>query len=90
VQKYPDYKNNFETNRILGKIRLRQGNFEEALKIFLNADILSGSSNPEVKNLIGLIYFFNKSYIKASNYLGDAVNYDTSNINYKFQLVILY
>jgi tetratricopeptide (TPR) repeat protein len=69
-----------------GNILIKKKLYDEALKTFLAANKIS-EVNPGVKYAIGMLYYNKKYYLRASNYLGDAVNYNTENMKYKLHLV---
>jgi tetratricopeptide (TPR) repeat protein len=78
---------NVDSLIILGKIALKMKKIDDALNYFLQADALSAGKNSQIKNTLGLIYFKKKNYLKAINFYGDAIIYETTNKQYKLNLV---
>lgn len=72
---------------IKGNILIKNKKYEDALKTYLAANKLS-ENNSGVLYAIGMLYYKKKYYLKASNYLGDAANYNTENMKYKLHLVL--
>jgi tetratricopeptide (TPR) repeat protein len=87
LKKMSEIRFNLEALILLAKLQQKMNNSDEALMTFIEADNLAQGTKPEVKHSIGILYFQRKNYLKASNFLGEAVNYDTANLDYKFHLV---
>jgi tetratricopeptide (TPR) repeat protein len=87
MQNYYGYETNLEAMNLLGNLQNKLDLKDDAIHTFMLADDFCESNNASVKYSIGLLYFQNGNYLKASNYFGDAVNYNTENIHYKFCLV---
>lgn len=88
LKKISDIKSNMDALTLMARLHQKMNNSDEALLTFIQADKLAKDTIPEIKHAIGILYFERKQFLKASNYFGEAVNYDTRNIEYKFHLAL--